>query len=142
MATLTLSKKTVIFPILMFGIFTLSYFYFLKYEPKIIQRIEDVKGATSSIQNAIPYPPDSTKVSESRTSNNIRQITFEATRNTQEVQGFYKAVYTNKGWNLSSKSITNGAISTRYKKDKTYILITTTQLAETGKTLVNVEKNF
>jgi hypothetical protein len=117
-----------------------SYIYFVRYHPKLLSRLEDVRGASTSIQVAdnFPYPQDAKKVS-TVTSESNRQVTFETGKTPEQVQSFYKAVLTNDQWELRNKTVTSGTIEVDYKQDKKTIEITVTPTDDTTSSLVNVK---
>lgn len=122
--------------------FSLSYILFLRYEPKVVKSLQEVKGsevALTADDSVIPFPADAQKLSSMR-AGRWQQNTFETSKNPQQLQAFYKTVFWDKGWSLDSEGEKDGFLVYRYKKDRQVAhVISSTQ---DGKTLASIEFTF
>lgn len=133
-------KKTII-SVLIIGSFSVSYYYFSQYKPKILSKIEEVsvKGIKSDNGSTIPYPFDAIKLGSSKT-NNADQITFKTTKNIQEIHSFYKNVFLeDREWQLDTEQVSETNLSTTYSKKDSITRVTATRLEEDTETTVTVD---
>lgn len=116
-----------------------SYAYFLKYEPKILDKLKEVKGASTSQVFAVPYPKAAEKIGFNQTSN-LQQTTFQTSKNPQEVTAFYKGVFKDKGWELDSETADNTKeIIVKFKKENERTTVISTNTDDSDFTIVSIE---
>jgi hypothetical protein len=123
--------------LILVGIFSLSYFYFSKYQPKALKIVTEVKGLSNINTDDFPYPSDAIKVGTSKTLNTT-QTTFTTQKNIQDTVEFYKNIYSQKNWKTVSEKITNGTSTISFQKDGETINIVLTEENE-GETVVSIE---
>ena len=141
-----MSKKaitTLIISISLMALFTFSYSYFSKYSPKILKKVNEVKGLSSINTDDVPYPKDAVKVGTNQTPTS-RQTTFRTGINLQEVVDFYKNAYSEKRWGSVSEKIEDGTaiISFRKEGEKINIVITTENETNTIVSIEKIQENF
>lgn len=133
-------KKPVLLAInslLLIGIFSLSYFYFSKYQPKALKRVTEVKGLSSINTDDFPYPSDAVKVGANKTLNTT-QTTFTTQKNIDDTVAFYKNIYSQKNWKTISEKVTDGTSTISFQKDGETINIVLTE-ENKGETVVSIE---
>ena len=115
-----------------------SYVYFVRYSPKVLQRLEEVKGTSSGDITSVPLPADAENVSNSTTFK-WKQITFTTQKTPPEVQQFYRTIFEDRGWKLLSQTSTAESDVAKYKTQKNYAkVISSTQSGSKG-TVASIE---
>ena len=133
-------KKPVLLAItslMLIGIFSLSYLFFSKYQPKALKEITEVKGLSSINTDDFPYPSDAVKVGANKTLKTT-QTTFTTQKNIKDAVEFYKNTYSQKNWKTISEKVTDGTSTISFKKDGETINIVLTEENEGG-TIVSIE---
>lgn len=123
--------------LLLIGIFSVSYFYFSKYQPKALKRVTEVKGLSSINTDDFPYPSDAVKVGTSKTLNTT-QTTFTTQKNIEDTVTFYKNTYSQKNWKTISENSAEGTSTISFQKDGETINIVLTEENE-NETIVSIE---
>jgi hypothetical protein len=136
-----MSKKiltTLAFSILTVTLLVFSYSYFSKYSPKVLKKVNEVKGLSSIYTDDIPYPRDAVKIGTNQTPNS-RQTTFRTKNNLEEVTNFYKKSYAEKRWVSVSEEAEDETTVLSFRKEKETIKIVVTTESE-DQTIVSIEK--
>src|SRR5690349_5630228 len=132
------NKRVYISVLLITSIFLGSYISFTTYRPKVLKQVEDVKGLKVESNSEIPYPEGSEKISTS-VSSGTEQITFKTTKSKQEVQDYYKNIFSGKKWELDSQGVYKDFIVSRYKHENKMVNVMTYDTQDPAKTLVSIE---
>jgi hypothetical protein len=136
-----MSKKTLVtfaFSILIVALFAFSYSYFSKYSPKILKKVNEVKGLSSIHTDDVPYPKDAVKIGTNQTPTS-KQTTFRTGQDIQEVADFYKKTYSEKRWKSVNEKIEDGTATLSFRKEaETINIVITTEDENT--TIVSIEK--
>jgi hypothetical protein len=115
---------------------TASYVYFVKYQPKVLRKIEEVKGIKKVSAIELLYPENVEKISFSQTTEGT-QVSYRIFKPQEYIQTFYKNLLLDMGW--EEESIIKSETSLIYKfkiKGKVATIITQ---KEPDATLVSVE---
>ena len=115
-----------------------SYITFQSYEPKLLKQIQEIKGVATVKPDTLPYPLDSTKISESITYN-TEHITIKTTATYKKVEDFYTNILLEKGWKIESKEINDKFSILNLKKDKQSISIISALEQTENSTIVSIE---
>ena len=124
--------------IFLLAFFSLSYINFLKYQPKILKKIEEVKGLSTINTDDTPYPIDALKIGFYQTPKS-QQTTFKTGKTQTEVQDFYKNIYGGKSWKLISEKEVDHTITFSYQKEKEVVTIVATAEENSNYTIVSIE---
>jgi len=118
-------KKALVGLILLVGTSSTSYVIFSKYTPKILRKLEEVKGVTTVSADTLPYPPDSKKIGFFETSK-VKQTTLQTKKDLGEIDQFYRNIYLSKRYYIVSEKNTDTLLELKFKKggEKTVILAT------------------
>lgn len=122
-------------------LFSVSYFYFTRYSPKVLTKINEVKGLSSISTDEFPYPSDAVKIGTNRTPNSI-QTTFKTVKSKTEVADFYKNIYISQRWKNMGESVVDNTNILNFKNDKESISIVITEESSLGYTVVSIEKSL
>lgn len=123
--------------LLLVGLFSLTYFYFSRYQPKALKKIPEVKGLKNINTDDFPYPSDAVKIGTNKTLNTT-QTTFTTKGNLNDTVEFYKKFYTQKNWNNVSEKATEGTTTISFRKDSEMVNIVLTTEKNSG-TVVSLE---
>jgi hypothetical protein len=135
---ITSIKKETIILISLLALFSLSYFNFQKYQPKILKKIEEVKGLSSINTDDIPYPADAVKIGFYQTPKS-KQTTFSTSKTISEVLEFYKNIYIDKTWKIINEKTVDKTSTVSYQKEKEVITIVATPEDNNKYTIVSIE---
>jgi len=114
-----------------------SYIYFVKYQPKALKKLSEVRGLSTIKTDAIPYPTDAQKLGFNQTPTS-RQTTFQTSKTLDEVQQFYKNIFTTKGWELTLEKLSEQTSKHIYQKKNSKATIVAT-IQEDQATVVSIE---
>lgn len=131
-------RKTTLILVSLLALFSLSYFNFQKYQPKILKKVEEVKGLSSINTADVPYPTDAVKIGFYQTPKS-KQTTFSTSKTVPEVIAFYRNIYGDKIWKLISEKISNSTSTISYQKEKEVITIVATYDEDNKNTVVSIE---
>lgn len=112
-----------------------TYFNFSLYKPKAIAQVEDVRSYNTE-DFSIIYPEDYKELGINKIMDG-KQITLTVNKTPQEIQNFYKNIYTLKGWKVESESQVGDFLVTKYKSNNRTVLISTTKAG--NDTIVGIE---
>ncbi len=137
--TLMIKKPTVLIIslLLLIGLFSLTYLYFSRYQPKALKKVAEVKGLRNINTDDFPYPSDAVKIGTNKTLNTT-QTTFTTQKNLSEVLEFYKKFYTQKNWNNINEKSSGGTAMISFRKDTETVNIVLTTEQSDG-TVVSLE---
>lgn len=133
------NKKTLLFvlgSIALVVLTSLSYFYFAKYQPKILRKIEEVKGIKKVNSLELLYPENAERISFSQTVDGSH-ASYRTDRTQQYVKAFYKNLFLDMGWEEESIKETQDSLIYKFKTDGKAATIITQK--ETDTILVSVE---
>ena len=137
---MTVSRKVSITLVITFASLliavALSYANFTKYQPKILKKIEEVKGLKAVSNIELLYPDNVEKVSSSQTEF-TSQTTYKTTRTQDQLRFFYKNLLTDLGWQEESIKLSANTMTYKFKKQNGLATINTQTLD--GSTLVSLE---
>ncbi|NMB91354.1 hypothetical protein GYA37_00735 [candidate division WWE3 bacterium] len=134
----TNSKRTTLILIPLLILFSLSYINFQKYQPKILRKIEEVKGISSINTDDVPYPSDAVKIGFYQTPKS-KQTTFRTYKTQEEIQEFYRNIYSGKAWKIVNEKILENTSTVTYQKEKEVITIVITPEGNDKGTIVSIE---
>ena len=123
---------------LLIGLFSFTYVYFSKYSPKVLKKVNEVKGLSSIYTDDVPYPRDAVKIGASHTPTS-RQTTFRTETPYLDIADFYRNSYTEKRWRSVSEKITDTTIILSYQKEGEVVTIVITA-EDDDSTIVSIEK--
>jgi len=129
---------------ILLSISIISYINFSGYQPKILKKIEDVKGAKSISDINLLYPDKAETISSDEIGN-IYQTSYRIEKPRSSIESFYKNIFTDLDWEIESISEENNSSVYKYKsKDKIAKIIskeeaTNTEGNEKIYTLVGIE---
>ncbi len=123
--------------LLLMGMFSLTYFYFSKYQPKALKKIPEVKGLRNINTDDFPYPSDAVKIGTNKTLNTT-QTTFTTKESLDDTVEFYKKFYTQKNWNNVNEKSTEETTTISFRKDSETVNIVLTTEKNDG-TVVSLE---
>ena len=118
---------------------SVSYLYFTHYSPKVLNKINEVKGLSSISTDEFPYPSDAVKIGTNRTLNS-NQTTFRTSKLRSEVTEFYKNIYIGQRWKNMGESVVDDTNILNFKNDSETISIVITEEESLGYTIVSIEK--
>jgi hypothetical protein len=130
--TITLALSS----LFLIGITTFSYIYFVKYQPKILRKIEEVKGIKKVSSIELLYPNNVEKISFSQTTERT-QVSYRISKPQEYIQTFYKNLFADMGW--VEESISKSETSLIYKFKTVGKAATVITQKETDSTFVSVE---
>lgn len=114
-----------------------SYIYFIKYQPKALKKLSEVRGISTIKTDEIPYPVDAQKLGFYQTPTS-KQTTFQTSKTLEEIEQFYKNIFTTKGWELTLEKFSDQTSKRVYqKKNAEATIVATTQEDKT--TVVSIE---
>lgn len=114
-----------------------SYIYFIKYQPKALKKLSEVRGMSTISTDEIPYPTDAQKLGFYQTPTS-KQTTFQTAKTLEQVQQFYSNIFTTKGWELTLENLTDNTTKHVYqKRNSKATIVATTQQDQT--TVVSIE---
>lgn len=120
----------------------LSYFQFSGYRPKVLVQLAEVRGAkTDEGPITLSYPSDY-KIISKDLSNGEEKTTFKTSQSPEVIQNFYNNIFIPKGWEVETQVSQGTLQSTKYKKDKDHITVTTVPQEEPKTTVVSVEMHL
>ena len=120
-------------------LFSVSYIYFTKYSPKVLTKINEVKGLSNISTDDFPYPSDAVKIGTNRTPASS-QTTFRTSKPKSEISEFYKNIYISQRWKNMGESVVEGTNVLNFKNDTETINIVITEEGNIGYTIVSIEK--
>ena len=123
--------------LLLIGMFSLTYLYFSKYQPKALKKIPEVKGLRNINTDDFPYPSDAVKIGTNKTLNTT-QTTFTTKGSINDTVEFYKKFYTQKNWNNVNEKSAEGTTTISFRKDSETVNIVLTTEKNDG-TVVSLE---
>ncbi|MBP7786022.1 hypothetical protein KA062_02080 [Patescibacteria group bacterium] len=123
--------------LLLIGMFSLTYLYFSKYQPKALKKIPEVKGLRNINTDDFPYPSDAVKIGTNKTLNTT-QTTFTTKGSLNDTVEFYKKFYTQKNWNNVNEKSAEGTTTISFRKDSETVNIVLTTEKNDG-TVVSLE---
>ncbi|MFZ2663868.1 MAG: hypothetical protein WAX66_00700 [Patescibacteria group bacterium] len=135
---ITNTKRTTLLLVSLLALFSLSYFNFQRYQPKILKKIEEVKGISSINTDDVPYPSDAVKIGFYQTPKS-KQTTFKTTKTQEEVLEFYKNIYSGKTWKIINENTVGKTSTVSYQKEKEVITIVATSEENNSYTIVSIE---
>lgn len=115
-----------------------TYITFQKYEPSLLKQIQEVKGITTEKPDTLPYPLDSTKISESITQT-TEHVTIKTTATYEKVESFYINILIEKGWKIDAQEKNDKFSILKFKKDKQSIAIISALEPTEESTVVSIE---
>jgi hypothetical protein len=124
--------------IILVALFAFSYSYFSEYSPKVLKKVNEVKGLSSIYTDDVPYPKDAVKIGANQTPTS-RQTTFRTSKSVQEVTDFYINSYSEKRWISVTEKIEDGTAILSFRKDEERVNIVITSEDESH-TIVSIEK--
>ena len=114
-----------------------SYIYFIRYQPKSLKKLAEVRGASTLSTDTIPYPADAQKLGFIQTQAS-KQTTFQTSKTSEEVQQFYDNIFTTKEWELTLEKSSDQTSTHVYQKNNSKAtIVATTQQDQT--TVVSIE---
>lgn len=118
--------------------FIVSYYAFTSYQPKILRKVEEVKGADTTGQFDFPMPSGAQRMgtNESATS---RQLTFQVKKTQNELKSFYKTVFADKDWQATSEKTDNGTVILKYKNTENRATVLISAQNNEGYSTVSIE---
>lgn len=119
-------------------LFSISYVYFTRYSPKVLTKINEVKGLSNISTDEFPYPSDAVKIGTNRTPASS-QTTFRTFKSKSEISEFYKNIYISQRWKNMGESVVDGTNVLNFKNDTETISIVITEEGNMG-TIVSIEK--
>jgi hypothetical protein len=114
-----------------------SYIYFIKYQPKALKKLSEVRGVTTMSTDSIPYPTDAQKLGFNQTKNS-KQTTFQTSKTLDEIQQFYKNIFTTKGWDMTLEKLSDQNGKQIYQKNNSKATIVSTAQRD-NTTVVSIE---
>lgn len=132
------STKLTLVSVFIISIFSFSYISFLKYQPKILKKVEEVRGLSTINTDDIPYPADAIKIGFSQTPKS-RLTTFQTSKTQKEVEVFYKNIFSGKKWKLITEKYFGETLTFTYQKDRETITVIATSQEDNEHTVVSVE---
>ncbi len=123
--------------LLLIGMFSLTYLYFSKYQPKALKKIPEVKGLRNINTDDFPYPSDAVKIGTNKTLNTT-QTTFTTKGSLNDTVEFYKKFYTQKNWNNVNEKSAEDTTMISFRKDSETVNIVLTTEKNNG-TVVSLE---
>ena len=123
--------------LLLIGMFSLTYLYFSKYQPKALKKIPEVKGLRNINTDDFPYPSDAVKIGTNKTLNTT-QTTFTTKESLDDTVEFYKKFYTQKNWNNVNEKSAEDTTMISFRKDSETVNIVLTTEKNNG-TVVSLE---
>lgn len=129
---------TLAFSVLLIALFAFSYTYFSGYSPKVLKKVNEVKGLSSIYTDDVPYPNDAVKIGANQTATS-RQTTFRTSKGVQEIAEFYKNSYSEKRWISVSEKAEDGTAILSFRKEEERVNIVITS-EDAGHTIVSIEK--
>ena len=135
------SKRITLISTLLISIFLISYISFQKYQPKVLKKIEEVKGASTISTDDIPYPIDAVKLGFTQTPKS-KITTFKTAKTQAEVVEFYKNIYESKDWKLTEEKKSDHTVTLAYQYETDSVTIIATPDESTNYTVVSVETSI
>ena len=99
---------------MLFALTTFAYVYFTNYQPKILKKIEEVKGIKSSSSIELLYPENAEIISFSQTTNGS-QTSYKISKPETYMQMFYKNLFLSMGWEEESIRKFEGSLIYKFK---------------------------
>ena len=123
--------------LILVGLFSLTYLYFSRYQPKALKKVAEVKGLRNINTDDFPYPADAVKIGTNKTLNTT-QTTFTTQGDLEETVEFYKKFYTQKNWNNINEKSSDGTVMISFRKEEETVNIVLTAEEKDG-TIVSLE---
>lgn len=123
--------------LILVGLFSLTYLYFSRYQPKALKKVAEVKGLRNINTDDFPYPADAMKIGTNKTLNTT-QTTFTTKGSLNDTVEFYKKFYTQKNWNNVNEESTEETTTISFRKDSETVNIVLTTEKNDG-TVVSLE---
>lgn len=122
----------------LFAVTTASYLYFTGYQPKILRKVEEVKGIKKVNSVELLYPDGAEVISVSQTMDSS-QASYKTLKTQDYMQAFYKNLFSDMGWEEESILNQNGSLIYKFKTTGKAATIIMQKIAEDGSTLVSLE---
>lgn len=121
----TKNLHVIIIPVLI-ALFAVSYVSFSQYRPKVLRQLAEVKGLATEDADikVIPTPTGSEQMGSSN-SVDSEIITFKTKKTKQQVQDFYRNVFSGKTWKIESKASYNDFITIKYRNGNHVVTVNT-----------------
>jgi len=130
------NTSLVLSSLLLIALTSFSYIYFTKYQPKVLRKIEEVKGIRKVNDIELLYPDNAEKISFSQTSQRT-QVSYRISKPQEYIQAFYKNLFLDMGLNEESIRKTDTSMIYKFKTEGKAVTVITQK--EDGTTLVSVE---
>jgi hypothetical protein len=124
--------------LILVAVTAVSYIYFVRYQPKVLRRIEEVKGIKKVNAIELLYPDNVEKISFSQTTE-ATQVSYRTIKSKEYLQNFYRNIFLDMGW--EEESIKQSVVSLIYKFKTEGKAATIITQKEPDATLVSVEIN-
>jgi hypothetical protein len=115
---------------------TVSYVYFVRYQPKILRKIGEVKGIKKVSAIELLYPENVEKISFSQTTEGT-QVSYRIAKSQKYIQTFYKNLLLDMGWEEESIKQSETSLIYKFKTEGKVATIITQKEPDT--ILVSVE---
>lgn len=115
-----------------------SFAIFSQYKPKTLKQVQEVKGLQNDNSTDFALPEGATKIGSNRSTEST-QTTFHTSKKKDNVQEFYKNIYSTNNWKLESQNVNENYIVTKYEKDNKLFVVSTFDTQDDNETLVNLE---
>jgi hypothetical protein len=110
-------------PLFLFAIVAIvSYLFFLKYQPKVLRKIEEVKGTRTIDALESFYPGKVDKLAANKTTEGT-QIIYNTTKSQEQLIQYYKYLFADFGWEVESLGLTETSFIYKFKKDSKLVTI-------------------
>jgi hypothetical protein len=132
------TKKLILFLALLAILSGAVYINFLRYTPKKLREVNEVKGFKSQEEFVLPYPRYSKKIGETETSES-RQVTIETEKTPQEIHNFYKNILLDKGWEVESEGLHDDFQVSKFKNEDKLITVVSSRQKDSGTSIASIE---
>ena len=119
-------------------LFSVTYVHFSRYRPKMLKRIQEIKGLSNIQTDNTPYPADAIKIGSNQTPKSI-QTTFKTQKTPFEVREFYKNIYSGKMWRITSEKSAGSTLLLSFKKESEIVNVVITPEDIEDYTIVSIE---
>lgn len=130
--------KLLVVSLVLLPVFIGSYIYFLKYQPKALKKIEEIKGVSTIATDEFPYPVDAKKIGFTQTPNSSQTI-FQTSKTPLDVLKFYKNIFEAKNWIPSGEGVLDHTTSITYQNKGEKVTIVATS-EENSLTVVSINE--
>jgi hypothetical protein len=130
------SLKLSLLLVALFALTTTSYLYFSMYQPKILRKVEEVKGIKKVSSIELLYPENAEVISLSQTMSGS-QASYKTLKSQEYMQTFYRNLFLDMGW--EEESVRKFDDSLIYKFKTVGKVSTIIMQADGNSTLVSLE---